>query len=96
MYFLVALGCALIAGVLWFIFKDRKGLHLDILALTYAAATLMWFIDCCFSAGKGEGFLAFDELVKDGWISLWTVLGGVFLWLVISFILNNRQKIKEA
>lgn len=96
MYFLIALGCSLITGTLWLAFKTRKRLHLDVLAIIFGAATLMWFIDCCFSAAKGEGFLGFDELVTDGWISLWTILGSLFLWVIISFVLNNRQKVVEA
>ena len=94
MYFLVALACALISGALWFIFKDRKGLHLEILAITFSAATLMWLIDCIFSAAKGEGFITFDD-PKDGWIALFTLLGGVFFWLVFSFVLNNKQKVAQ-
>lgn len=91
MYFLVALGCTAVAGALWFFFKDRKALHLDILALIYGASTLMWFIDCIASAIKGESFLSFDD-PKDGWIALATFGAGLFLWLIISFILNNSKK----
>ena len=94
MYFLAALICAIIAGALWFFFRDRKNLHLDILALTYVAATAMWLIDCIFTAAEGEPFLSFDDPV-DGWIALWTVLGGIFLWLAVSFVLNNRKKVVE-
>ena len=90
MYFLVALGCALISGTLLFFFRNRKKLHLDVLTIIFGAAALMWLIDCIFSAAKGEGFLSFEEL--DGWISLATVGSGVFLWLVIAFIFNNNQK----
>lgn len=91
MYFLTTLGCTIIAGVLWILFKDRKGLHLDILAITFGAATLMWLIDCIYSAANGEGFLTFDDPM-DGWIALASFLGAIFLWLVISFVLNNKQK----
>jgi len=91
MYFLTALGCTIIAALLWFFFRDRKNLHLEILAITYGAATLMWLVDCIFSAAGGEGFLSF-EFPTDGWISLWTVLGGIFLWLILAFILNNKEK----
>ena len=90
MYFLVALGAALISGLLLFLFKDRKKLHLEILTIIFGAAALMWLIDCIFSAAKGEGFLSFEEL--DGWISLATIGSGVFLWLIVAFILNNNQK----
>lgn len=91
MYFLTALGCTIIAALLWFFFRDRKNLHLEILAITYGAATLMWLVDCIFSAAGGEGFLSF-EFPTDGWISLWTVLGGIFLWLILAFIFNNKEK----
>ena len=90
MYFLVALASALISGALWFFFRDRKGLHLEVLTITFGAATLMWLMDCIFSAARGEGFLSFEEL--DGWIALWTFLGGIFLWLLLSFIMNNLKK----
>lgn len=92
MYFIIALVSAVIAGVLWFFFKDRKGLHLDILALIFVAATTMWLVDCIYSAAGGEGFLSFEPV--DGWISLFTLLGGLFAWLLVSFILNNKQKVE--
>ena len=91
MYFLTALGCTIIAALLWFFFRDRKNLHLELLAISYGAATLMWLVDCIFSAAGGEGFLSF-EFPTDGWISLWTVLGGIFIWLVLAFIFNNKEK----
>lgn len=94
MYFIVALASTLIAGALWFIFKDRKALHLDILAITFGAATLMWLIDVIFTATEGENPFGFEAL--DGWISLWTVLGSIFLWIVLAFILNNKDKVKRV
>ena len=90
MYFLTTLVCAIIAGVLWFFYRDRKALHLDVLTITYGAATLMWLIDCIFSAAGGEPFVSFDP--KDGWIALASFVGGIFFWLVLSFILNNNKK----
>ena len=90
MYFLTALVCTVISGALWFFFRDRKALRLDILTITFGAATLMWLIDCIFSAAGGEGFLSFDPL--DGWIALATVGAGIFLWLVLAFIFNNSAK----
>ena len=90
MYFLIALACTVIAGALWFFFRDRKGLHLDILTIVFGAATVMWLIDVIFTAAEGEAPLEFG--VQDGWISLWTVLGGIAFWLVLSFILNNKEK----
>lgn len=91
MYFLVSLGLAIIAAVLWFFFRDRKALHLDVLTIVYGASALMWFIDCIASAIKGESFLSFDD-PKDGWIALATFGAGLFLWLIVSFILNNSRK----
>ena len=91
MYFLTTLGCTVIAGVLWFFFRNRKGLHLDILAITFGAATLMWLIDCIYSVAEGGSFIDFSDPV-DGWIALASFFGAIFLWLVISFILNNKQK----
>lgn len=51
----------------------------------------MWFVDCVASAIGGEGFITFDD-PKDGYIALWTIIGGLFLWQLISFILNNGKK----
>ena len=97
MYFLIALALTIVTTVLWFIFRDRKALHLDILAIIFGAAALMWFGDCIMSAAGGEAFISFDEVAEfDGWISLWTFAGGIILWLVLSFILNNRQKVQKA
>ena len=97
MYFLIALALALIVGALWFFFRDRKALHLDILAMIFGASALMWFGDCIMSAAGGDPFISFEEVAEfDGWISLWTFAGGILLWLIISFILNNKQKTIEA
>ena len=97
MYFLIALALALIVGALWFFFRDRKALHLDILAIIFGASALMWFGDCIMSAAGGDPFISFEEVAEfDGWISLWTFAGGILLWLIISFILNNKQKTIEA
>lgn len=93
MYFITALVCTVIAGALWFFFRDRKRLHLDVLTIIYGASTLMWLIDVIFTAADGEAPLGFAP--TDGWISLWTVLGSLFLWLVLSFILNNNAKVEN-
>ena len=93
MYFLVALGLALISTCLWFFLKDKKSaLRLDILAITYGAAALMWLIDCIASAAGGDSFLSF-EFPEDGWISLWTFLGGLAFWGLITLViyLKNRK-----
>ena len=93
MYFLVALALALISACLAFLLRKHRALHLEILAITYGAATLMWLIDCIASAISGEGFLSF-EIPLDIWISLWTFLGGLFFWGVITLViyLINRKK----
>lgn len=91
MYFLTALIAAIVSLVLWIIFKDRKTLHLELLAITFGAATLMWLVDCIASAASGEAFLDFSD-PQDGWIALWTLLGGLFVWILLSFIFNNKQK----
>ena len=91
MYFLTTLVCTIIAGLLWFFFRDRKSLHLDILTITFGAATLMWLIDCIFTAAEGEPFLSFGDPI-DGWIALAAFGGAIFFWLVLSFVLNNNKK----
>ena len=97
MYFLISLGLAILVAVLWFFFRDRKALHLDILAIVFGAAAIMWFGDCIMSAAAGEAFISFDEVAEfDGWICLWTLGGGLFFWLILSFILNNKQKTVQA
>jgi len=94
MYFITALVCTAIAATLWFFFRDRKALHLDFLTIIYGAASLMWTIDVIFTAAEGEAPLTFEPL--DGQIALWTVLGGLFLWMIISFIFNHKDKTVEA
>ena len=94
MYFIIALVCTAIAGALWFFFKDRKALHFDILTIIFGASTVMWLIDVIYTAAEGEAPLSFEA--EDDWISLWTVLGGIFLWLLLSFIFNNKDKKVEA
>ena len=90
MYFLTALVCALVSGLLWFLFRKRTQLHLEVLTITFGAATLMWLVDVIYTAAEGEAPLTFTAL--DGQIALFTVLGGLFLWLLVSFVLNNKEK----
>ena len=90
MYFLTALACAFVSGLLWFLFRKRTKLHLEILTITFGAATLMWLVDVIYTASEGKAPLTFTPL--DGQIALFTVLGGLFLWLLVSFVLNNKEK----
>ena len=94
MYFLTTLVCTIITGVLWFFFKDRKSLHLEILTITFGSSTLMWLIDCIFTAAEGEPFLSFDD-PTDGWIALTAFAGAIFFWIVLSFILNNNKRVEN-
>ena len=94
MYFLVALGLAAISTGLWYFLRSRKHLHLEILAITFGAAALMWLIDCIASAVEGEGFLSF-EMPLDLYISIWTFTGGVIFWGVITLILYLKNRKAE-
>ena len=95
MYFLVALGLALLSAVLAFLFRKYRVLHLEILAITYGAATLMWLIDCIAGAIKEGEFLSF-EIPTDIWISVWTFVGGLIFWgiiiLVLYFVNKNKKQ----
>ena len=93
MYFLVALGLALISAALAYVFRKHRVLHFEILAITYGAATLMWFIDCIASAIKDGEFLSF-EIPLDIYISLWTFGGGLLFWGIITLVLYfiNKKK----
>ena len=94
MYFLVALGGTIIAGLLWFIFRNKKTLRLDILTITFGASMLMWLIDVIFTAARGEVPLTFEA--EDMWISLWTVLGALAFWGVLTtcFYFFNKKESK--
>lgn len=93
MYFLVALFLTLCSAAIWYFFRSKKELHLEILPITYGAATLMWLIDCIASATKGEGFLGF-EIPLDIWISLWTLGAGLLFWGAITLVLYFKNKKK--
>lgn len=91
MYFLVALGMTLISFVLYLFVKTKKNLHLEVAAITFGAATLMWLIDCIVSAFEGEGFLSF-EMPIDLWISIWTVVGGIAFYAVMLLIFSIKDR----
>lgn len=94
MYFLVALFLTLASGVIWYFFRDKKNLHLEVLPIAYGAATLMWLIDCIASAVGGKDFLGF-EIPLDIWISLWTLGAGLLFWGVIVLVSRYLNKKKE-
>ena len=96
MYFLVALILAICTGVVWYLLREKKNLHLEVLPIAYGAAALMWLIDCIASAAKGEEFLSF-EIPLDIWISLWTLGAGLLFWGVILLVLYfvNKNKAKK-
>ena len=91
MYLMTTIVATAISVVLWIFFKDRKGLHLDILSVIFGAASLMWLIDSFYSLASEGVFVSFTDS-KDGWIALFTLIGGLFAWLLLSFILNNSAK----
>lgn len=97
MYFLVALILAICTGVIWYLLRQKKELHLEILPITYGAATLMWLIDCIASAAKGEGFLSF-EIPLDIWISLLTLGAGLLFWgaiLLVTYLIKKSKSKKD-
>lgn len=97
MYFLTALACTLIAVILWLVFRNKKQLHFEYLAIIFGGATLMWLIDCIASSISKEGFLSF-EMPNDLYISIWTVVGGLAFYgiLVLVLFLINRKKATES
>lgn len=94
MYFLVSLLLTIISLLLFFLLKNKKNFHFEILASIYGSSTLMWFVDCIASSIKGEGFLSF-EIPTDIYISLWTLFGGLLLWIIITLIVNKLNKNKQ-
>jgi len=99
MYFLTALLFTIVFILLWLLVKGKKELHFEYGAIIFGGATAMWFIDCIASAIEGEGFISFEELSLDLWISLWTALAGLFLWcaiVVIPLIIKKNKEKKEA
>ena len=95
MYFLTALVCTIISAVFWFIFRNNKLLHFEILTITFGASTLMWLIDCIAGAIEEGVFLDFEDPAGI-WISLATVIGGTLLWAVAVVVINLKAKKKEA
>jgi len=96
MYFLVALAMTICFVLLWLFVKTKKPLHFEYGAIIFGAATAMWFIDCCFSAAGGEGFLGF-EIPTDVWISLWTVGGGLVFYAAIvlgKYLIDKKKQAK--
>jgi hypothetical protein len=91
MYFLTSLFCAAISWTFFWFSKDKKDLHLDVLAIIFSSSTIMWLVDCFFSLADGQPFISFSD-PKDGWIALWTVFGGIFLWLIITVVINFGKK----
>jgi hypothetical protein len=92
MYFLVALLGALTFLALW-LFGKKKELHFEYGAIIFGAAAAMWFIDCVASAIGGEPFLSF-EIPTDLWISLWTLVGGLFFYgaiLLGKYLIEKKQ-----
>ena len=92
MYFITAVVCTIISVVLWVVFKEKKALHLDVLAIIFGAATLMWLADVLFTAFEGENPFEFEAL--DWWISLWTLLGGLAFWGIFALVANKVQQKK--
>ena len=99
MYFLTALFCTIVFVLLWLFVKTKKPLHFEYGAIIFGGATAMWFIDCVASAIEGEGFISFEEIGLDLWISLWTVLSGLFLYcaiIVVPLIVKKCKEKKES
>ncbi len=82
---------ALCAGLFWY-FKDRSNAQKSgTLALMYAGAALMWFIDCSIAAlTEGEAF--FDLSVDDTMLGALIVVSGFVVYLGILFFRKMSHK----
>ena len=95
MYFLTSVGLAIVSLLLWILIKKARNLHFEILALIYASSSIMWLVDCIASSIEGEKFLSF-EIPTDIYISIGTLIGGLFLWGIIDMIIYFISKKKLA
>lgn len=93
MYFIIALILTIFSALVWFVFKNKKKLHLEILFIIYGAATLMWLVDCFASLIEEGEFIDFADPM-GGWISLLTFIGGIVLWIFILLILNSKKSLE--
>lgn len=84
MCLLITAFATLCAGLFWYL-KDKNNAHKSgILALMYAGATLMWFVDCSIAAiVEGEAFL--DLSLDDTMLGALIVISGFVAYLGILF-----------
>ena len=83
MTLLTTVFAAIICTVIWYKNENARSLKVGTLVLMYWGASLMWLIDCIFSAAGGEGF--FDISMED------TILGIIIL--AAGFAVMNVTKI---
>lgn len=93
MCLLITAFAAVCVGLFW-CFKDRDNARKSgILALMYAGAALMWFVDCSIATFvEGEAFL--DLSVDDTMLGTLIVVSGFVAYLAIVFF--NKINVKNS
>ncbi|WP_352400853.1 hypothetical protein [Anaerotignum sp.] len=91
MYFIMILLAAIVSTIFRFRLPQNK-YKLNNLCFIYWGAALMWFVDhvIAFFIEGGEFF----EITLDAtFLGIIVVLGGLFLWAIISFLKTFRKPI---
>ncbi|MCH3972489.1 MAG: hypothetical protein LKE53_07005 [Oscillospiraceae bacterium] len=80
---------AVIATLVWYFKANRRELHLEVLALMYWGASLMWTVDGFYCVKEGQPFL--EMTADNALLGLVIVLCGMIAWTVYLVVKDPKN-----
>ncbi|HOO25883.1 MAG TPA: hypothetical protein PKW24_04680 [Clostridiales bacterium] len=99
MTLLITVFAAVAATLAWYVAAPKNELKLNVLALMYWGASLMWFVDAIFEFVelKAEYFTPEPvEMLNDFFLGLSAVALGLVIWLVYLLIKDPKGVVRQA
>lgn len=86
MTLLLTIMAAVVSTIVWYMNENRRAYRLATLARIYWGASLMWFVDACFSyAELGAACFtpASAQMINDAFLGAAVIALGMIIWLVL-------------
>lgn len=99
MTLLITVFAAVISTIVWYKKAPNDDMCIGTLCLIYWGASLMWMVDAVFEYAelKTAFFMpAAADMLNDAFLGFSVAVFGLVIWLVILFVKDPRNVIKET
>lgn len=99
MTLLIAVLCASVTTILWYISARARTLKIGTLALMYWGASLMWLCDAVFGfLSEGAAFFApgAEQMLNDTFLGLSAAALGLVIWLAVVLVKDPNGVLRGA